>query len=429
MSHQQLEPGPPASAEAAELVVAAGSTRWPEALRALRHPNFRTYWFGQVISLIGTWMQRTAQLWLVYRLTGSALNLGMVAAATFAPFLLFSPLAGLVIDRVDRRRLVIAAQVGFMVLGVVQAGLTLSGRIQFWHVVVLAFGLGLAETFEVPGRLSLIGRVVPREDLLNAIALHSSAFNAARIIGPAVAGLVLARLSEGVVFASDAASYIPVIIGLWRMRLAPGEVIVVPGGALADLRDGLRHALGNPRVRILTAIVAAQGLLGLPYVSVVPVFAGAVLQAGPRGLGWLTAATGVGALAGSIAVMALGDLPRRGRLLVIGMLGFAAALAMFAVSRSLPLSLLALTALGWSQVTHLTTSNTLVQLAVPDSLRGRVLSLYIWLHGGTLPVGSLLLGAAGQQWGAPRALLVSALLYGLLLLIALQRRPDLFHWE
>jgi MFS family permease len=373
-------------------------------------------------------MQRTAQQWLVYRLTGSALDLGLVASATFVPFLLFSPLAGLVIDRVDRRRLVLATQVAYMLLGVLQAVLTFTGRIQFWHLVVIAFCLGLAETFELPGRQALIGRLVPPDDLMNAVVLHSSVFNAARIVGPALAGVLLAQVGEAVVFAANATSYVPVIIGLWTMRLAPLEAVAAPAGALADLREGLRHALGSPRVKTLTTIVTAQGLLALPYISMMPVFAGDVLRAGSQGLGWLTAAAGVGALAGAVTLMALGDLPRRGRLMAVGMFGFAAALVIFALSRSLALSMVALTAVGWSQVMHLITSNTLVQLAAPDHLRGRVLGLYIWLHGGTLPLGSLLLGAASQQWGAPTALLVSATLYGLVLLAVIRRQPEMLGW-
>jgi predicted MFS family arabinose efflux permease len=316
-----------------------------------------------------------------------------------------------------------------MLLGALQAALTLTGLIEYWHVVVIAFGLGLAETFEIPGRLALIGRVVPRSDLLNAVALHSSAFNAARILGPAMAGLLLARVGEGLVFALDAASYIPVILGLVAMRLSPAEEALAAGRLMDDLREGVRLALRSRRVTTLTAIVTAQGLLALPYISLAPVFAGDVLRAGPEGLGALTAATGVGALIGATSLMALGDAVRRGRLLVVGMLGFAAALAVFAVSRSMLLSLAALTALGWSQVTHLTTSNTLVQLAVPDAARGRVLGLYIWLHGGTLPLGSLLLGAAGDRWGAPAAVLAATAAYGLILLLVLWRRPEITRWE
>jgi MFS family permease len=397
-------------------------------LRALRQPNFRTYWLGQVVSLVGTWMQRTAQQWLVYRLTGSPLDLGLVASVSFAPFLLFAPLAGLLVDRVDRRRLVLCTQAGYLLLGVLQAMLTATGLIELWHVVIIAFCLGLAETLELPGRLALIGRVVPAEDLLNAVALHSSAFNAARILGPAVAGLLLARYGEPVVFTANAASYVPVIVGLARMRLAPVERLAAPASAWVDLRAGLRYALANARVRILTSIVSAQGLLVLPYVFLMPVFADEVLGAGAPGLGWLTAATGLGALLGAVALLAFGEVSQRGRLLVVGMFGFAVGLGCFALSRSLALSLVILVGVGWSQVMHLTTSNTLVQLAVPDALRGRVLGLYLWLHGGTLPVGSLLLGALGQRWGTPAALLGASLVYILLLAVIVWRHRAMTRW-
>jgi MFS family permease len=398
-------------------------------VRALAQPNFRIYWSGQIVSLIGTWMQRTAQQWLVFRLTASPLDLGVVAFATFVPFLLFSPLAGLLVDRTDRRRLVLLTQVAFMTLGGLQAGLVFSGLIEYWHIVIIAFLLGLAETFEVPGRFALIGRVVPPADLLGAVALHSTAFNAARIVGPALAGLLLARVGEGAVFLGNAVSYVPVIVGLLFMRLAPGRVELSGGTALNDLREGVRFALGSRRVMTLTAIVTAQGLLALPYISVVPIFAGEILRAGPQGLGMLTAATGVGALFGAGLLMMLGDRVHHGRMLVLGMFGFAAALAIFAVSKSLPLSLAALTLLGLAQIVHLATSNTLIQLAAPDHVRGRVLGLYIWLFGGALPLGSLILGAASQQWGAPQAVLAAALLYAFVLCIIVFRRPDLARWE
>lgn len=423
-SEWNVPPPPPVAT-----VPAPPERAWPAGIRALAQPNFRLYWSGQVVSLIGSWMQRTAQQWMVFRLTGSALDLGVVGFATFLPFLLLSPLAGLLVDRVDRRRLVLATQVSYMLLGAVQAGLVFTGLIRFWHLVTIAFLLGLTETFELPGRMALTSRIVPHDALLSAVTLHSSAFSGARIVGPALAGLLLARVSEGAVFLGNAASYVPVILGLLWMRLGSDAAQPTAGTALNDLRAGLRYARHSRRVTTLTAIVTAMGLLALPYQSLAPVFAGEVLNAGPQGLGALAAATGIGALAGAGALMALGDRVRRGRLLLLGMLGFVAGLAVFAVSRSLLLSLAALTVLGCSQVVHLATSNTLVQLAVPDPLRGRVLGLHIWMFGGALPLGSLLLGAAGQWWGAPPALLAAALLYGLALLLIIARRPDLAGWD
>lgn len=402
---------------------------WPAGLRSLASANFRLYWSGQVVSLVGTWMQRTAQQWLVYRLTGSALDLGIVSFATFAPFLLLSPVAGLVVDRVDRRRLVLATQISYLLLGALQATLLFTDLIQFWQVVVIAFLLGLTETFEFPARLALIGRVVPPSDLLNAVALHASAFNGARIVGPALAGLLLTSLSEGVVFLVNALSYTPVLLGLLLMRLELDPKPRVNGTALNDLRAGWRFAIGSRRITTLTLIVTAQGVLVLPYMALVSIFAGEVLRAGPSGLGALTTATGVGALAGAVSLIALGDRARRGRWLLVGIGGFAAALAVFALSRSLPLSLAALAVLGWSQVVHHTTSNTLVQVAIPEELRGRVLGLYVWFFGGALPVGSLLLGLAAQQWGAPAALLTTTGVYVAAIAFIVARRPDLTSWD
>jgi len=374
-------------------------------------------------------MQRTAQQWLVYRLTGSALDLGIVSFAAFAPFLLLSPVAGLVVDRVDRRQIVLATQLSYLLLGALQAMLLFTGLIQFWQVVVIAFLLGLTETFEFPARLALIGRVVPPGHLLNAVALHASAFNGARIVGPALAGLLLISLSEGAVFLVNALSYVPVILGLLIMRLEPDANPRVNGTAFNDLRDGWRFAIGSRRITTLTLIVTAQGVLVLPYMALVPIFAAEVLRAGPQGLGALTTATGVGALTGAVSLIALGDRARRGRWLLTGILGFAAALAVFALSRSLPLSLAALMVLGWSQVVHHTTSNTLVQVTIPEELRGRVLGLYVWFFGGALPVGSLLLGLAAQQWGAPAALLATISIYMVVIVLIVLRRPDLTSWD
>lgn len=374
-------------------------------------------------------MQRTAQQWLVYRLTGSALDLGIVSFATFAPFLLLSPVAGLLIDRADRRRLVLATQISYVLLGALQAVLLFTGLIQFWHVVAIAFLLGLTETFEFPARLALIGRVVPPSDLLNAVALHALAFNGARILGPALAGLLLTTLSEGLVFLLNALSYVPVLLGLLFMRLEPDPNPRVNGTAFNDLRDGWWFAISSRRITTLTLIVMVQGVLVLPYMALVPIFAGEVLQAGPPGLGALATATGVGALIGAVSLIALDDRARRGRWLLIGIVGFAAALAVFSLSRSLPLSLAALVVLGWSQVVHHTTSNTLVQVAIPAELQGRVLGLYVWFFGGALPVGSLLLGLAAHQWGAPAALLAAVSIYAVVICLIVLRRPDLMSWD
>jgi hypothetical protein len=213
------------------------------------------------------------------------------------------------------------------------------------------------------------------------------------------------------------------------MRLESDGTAIPTGNVMMAIREGMQYAFHNRRVTTLTAIVTVQSLLALPYVSLLPIFAGDVLQVGPQGLGVLTGATGIGALAGAASLMRFGDLPRRGRLLIAGMLGFTSLLAVFALSKWLVLSLVALTIVGWGQVMHLTMTNTLIQLSVPDSLRGRVLGLYFWLHVGLLPLGALLLGAAAQQWGAPAALLVSVSIYGLICLLVLWQRPDMFSWE
>lgn len=382
--------------------------RLPGALRAFQHRNYRLYWFGQLISLTGTWMQSTAQQWLIYRLTDSPLALGTVAFLNSLPALLFSLFAGVVVDRVDKRRFLLLTQTGLMLPAFLLAGLTYSGVVQYWHILVLSALLGLANTFDMPARQAFTVEMVGKDDLMNAIALNSSMFNSARLIGPAVAGLLVAQVGEATAFLLNGLSFLAVLGGLGLMRLPaftprPGRLDPV-----GDLREGLSY-LGRDRTALALVLVAAvPSVFGFPATTLLPVLARDVLGLGAAGYGGLVSAIGLGALIGAVSLASLGNYQPKGRLLTTATFVFALALCGAALARMLPVSLAALVLAGWGMVTHLATTNTLLQLHVPDALRGRVMSAYLWAVVGLAPAGALLLGTWAEWWGAPAALLLGA---------------------
>lgn len=399
--------------------------RWPQALSSLSHSNYRLFWAGYLVTLTGVWIQRTAQQWLAFRLTGSALSLGVLTFASFLPMLLLGPVAGVVADRVNKRKLVTVAQVAFMALAACQAGLTLTGLIDFGQLLVLTCLLGLVETFETPARQSFIIEMVGREDLPNAIALNISSFQAARVVGPAISGLIIGQAGEGVAFAINAVGFSTVIASLLMLRLPFVIRPSITRAALDDLREGVQYVLRHRVAVTLVGLVGAQAFLGLPYLSLLPIFAGRVLKVGPSGLGLLMSAVGVGALAGAATLAVMSHSHRKGLLVTVGMLLFALGVSAFSFSTVMPLSLLALVLVGWAQVAQLATTNALLQSFVPDVLRGRVMSLYFWMNGGLLPLGALFFGALAEQTGAPAALLAGAMSYGVLAAWAAWRIPEL----
>jgi MFS family permease len=387
-----------------------GGREWylPAALRAFTHPNYRLYWFGMLISLTGTWMQSTAQQWLVYSLTGSPLALGAVMFLNSLPAMLFSLFAGVVVDRVDKRRFLIWLQIGMMVLALILAALTCAGLVQYWHVLVLATLLGLANTFDMPTRQAFTVELVGKDDLMNAIALNSSMFNGARLIGPAVAGLLVARLGEAAAFAFNGLSFLAVIGGLLLMRLPAHQPKPGRLRPLADLREGLGYIRRDHAVLALVLVAAAPSLVGFPATTLLPAMARDVLGLGADGFGALVSALGFGALLGAMSLAALGHYRPKGRLLTVAMFVFALALFAAALSRTPLLTMVALAFAGWGMVNHLATTNTLLQLHVPDELRGRVMSAYLWAVVGLAPFGSLLLGTLAEWWSAPTALVIGA---------------------
>jgi MFS family permease len=368
---------------------------------ALRHRNYRLFFTGQLISMIGTWMQSVAQSWLVYRLTGSSLSLGLVGFVSQIPVFLVAPIGGLAADRFPRRRILVATQCSAMALALLLAFLTLTGRIELWHVLVLGGLLGVVNAFDIPGRQAFVVEMVGRKDLPSAIALNSSIVNGARIVGPAVAGLLVAAVGEGWCFLLNGASYVAVIVGLLLMRIPPETRRRVAGSAGAEILEGFRFVVGETPVRSLVLLLGLMSLMGMPYAVLMPIFAERVLGGGARGLGILMGASGAGALLGAIALVLRRRLRGLSRWVALSSAGFGLALIAFSLSRTFWLSVLILVPLGCAMMVQMTASNTLVQSMVPDELRGRVMSVYSMVFMGMGPFGTLLAGALAASLGAP----------------------------
>jgi len=380
----------------------------PATLRALKHRNFQLFFSGQLISLIGTWMQSVAQAWLVYRLTGSSLLLGAVGFASQFPVFVVAPLGGIVADRRDRQRVVIATQVASMLLAFILAALALSGRVQVWHIFVLAVLLGVVNAFDIPGRQAFLVDMVGKEDLMNAIALNSSMFNGARIIGPAIAGILVAKIGEGWCFFANAVSYIAVIIGLLMMRVHARTLSTAEGSPLSHMLQGFRWVWRTGPIRSLLLLLGLVSLVAMPYTVLMPVFADKVLHGGARGLGILMGATGVGALLGALTLASRTGVRGLGRWVAYSCGGFGVSLILFSFSRDFWLSVALLLPVGFCMMLQMSASNTLIQAMVPDELRGRVMALYSMMFMGMAPFGALLGGAIADRLGAPVTVAVGA---------------------
>jgi len=388
---------------------ASQKMRWlPATLRALHHRNFQLFFAGQLISLIGTWMQSVAQSWLVYRLTGSSLQLGAVGFASQIPVFLVAPLGGIAADRLNRQRVVIGTQVASMILAFILAALTLSHTVQVWHVFVLASLLGVVNAVDIPARQSFLVDMVGKEDLMNAIALNSSMFNGARIIGPAIAGILVAKIGEGWCFFANAVSYIAVIIGLVMMRVPRPSRLASSGPALAHIIEGFRFARHTTPIRALLLLLGLVSLVAMPYTVLMPVFADKVLHGGARGLGILMGATGVGALLGALTLATRAGVTGLGRWVAFSCGGFGISLVLFSFSRNFWISAVLLLPVGFCMMLQMSSSNTLIQAMVPDHLRGRVMAMYTMMFMGMAPFGSLFAGALADKLGAPFTLSIGA---------------------
>jgi MFS family permease len=395
------------------------------SLRALRHRDLRLFLFGQGVSLVGTWMERVAMSWLVYRLTGSTVALGVIAFCSQFPTFLVAAVAGALADRWSRHKMVVTAQIALMIQAVVLAALVLTGTAQVWHLVVLSIWLGVASGFDVPARQAMLVRLVRgSEDLPNAIALNSSIFNAARLVGPALAGVLIGLTGEGFVFVLNALSYVAVLGALWAVEMRdPGERAV--GSVLRTMKEGFRYAWGFQPIRALLVLLTLFSLVGIPYTVLLPVFARDVLGGGAGTLGLLSACTGLGALLGALTLASRSTVRGLGGFITRSILVFGAALVLFAMSRSTLLSALLLVGAGFGMMSATASMNTIIQTIVDEQMRGRVMSLYTMAFIGLAPVGALLGGALADRIGAPLTVGAGGAACLLLTLWFYRRLPEL----
>lgn len=385
------------------------------ALRALRHRNYRIFFVGQGISLTGTWMQRTALAWLVYRMTGSKTLLGVVAFASMFPMFVLAPLAGVLSDRVERRPILILTQSLAMLQAFVLAALVMTHTIQVWHIVALGVFMGLTVAFDMPTRQAFVVEMVNgRQDLGNAIALNSLLFNSARFVGPALAGVLIKVLAtsgrggEGPVFLINGVTFLAVIASYFAMRLPPRTSDGKDKQVWAELVEGVRYAIRSPATRSVLLLLAVVSLAGMPYVTLMPVFARDILHGGAGTLGWLMTSVGMGAVVGALYLASRRDVTGFAGKMVVATGLMSAGLVGFAWSRSFWLSFLLLSVIGFSVMVEIAASNTIVQTIVPDDMRGRVMGLFAMSFLGVAPFGSLLAGAAAQRIGAPATLSIGA---------------------
>ncbi len=376
---------------------------FPTALRALSHRDFRVFWAGQIVSLVGTWMQRVGQAWLVLELTNSALRLGVISALQFAPVLIFSVPAGAVVDRVPKRRLLIVTQTVLMLQALALTGLVWTSRVRYWHVAVLATVYGMANAFDLPTRQAFVASMVAKRDLMNAIALNSAMFNAARLVGPAVAGLLIARYGLAQAFFLNALSFVAVIVALSALR-AGGEPHPSPGTTIVEkILGGLQYAARTPVIGFVLTLLLSVGFFVINFTVLVPLITKQVLHAGASDFGWLMASLGGGAIAGALSLAWLiQDRPPVALPVVAGFAVSAGTMALAMAGRFSAASSL-LFAIGFCQIVFQASCNTMLQVTVPDALRGRIMSLYALVFAGATPLGSLAIGAIAEHLGTPAA--------------------------
>jgi MFS family permease len=385
--------------------------RWGFAVRALKSRNYQLYFAGQTVSLIGTWMTRLAMSWLVYRLTGSPVLLGLVSFCGQVPTFFLGPVAGVWVDRWNRHRTLVVTQALSMAQSFALAGLTLGGVITTRHLIVLSLAQGFINAFDMPARQSFLVQMVDdREDLPNAIALNSSMVNAARLLGPTAAGMTIAAVGEGYCFLIDGISYVAVIASLLAMRVRPVAPRAVIRSVAGELREGWRYVSESKAMRAILLLLALVSLVGMPYSVLMPVFAGRVLGGGPHTLGFLMAASGVGALAGAVTLAMRRTVLGLGKRISVAAALFGVSLIGFALSRQLWLSLLLLPLTGFGMIQQMASSNTILQTIADDERRGRVMAYYSMAFQGMAPFGSLLAGWMADRIGAPGTLMIGGAL-------------------
>ncbi len=392
---------------------------------ALRHRNYQLYFGGQLVSNAGTWMQIIAQGWLVYQITHSDLTLGIVGFASAIPTLLISPWGGVIVDRVHKRTLLILTQTGAMLLAFILAALAFANVVKEWHIIILAAGLGVVNSFDAPARQAFVVDMVGREDLPNAIALNSMMFNSARIIGPAMGGLLLAVIGPAWCFTINGISFFAVILGLWAMQLVPGEIQRHSESPWKQMTSGLRYVAGQPELTGLLLLALILSVFGISYSTVLPAFVTQMLKQGAAGYGWINAATGVGAVSAAFLIANQHGPRWRGTWLLTASLGFPVVLAIFSFTSNYPLSLILALGLGVGFMVEFTMINTLLQTRVEDRLRGRVMGLYTITFFGFAPFGNLAVGALSQRIGLSYTMTLFAVFGLLFSVIVLQKLPQI----
>jgi MFS family permease len=371
---------------------------------ALSHRNFRLFLFGQGISLIGTWMQSVALGWLVLEITNSPFAVGLTQALRSLGVLLFTLYAGVVVDRVDKRRLIVWTQALQMLEALALAALVWTGRVTTWQVMVLAVFFGIVNAFDIPARQAFIAELIGKEDLMNAIALNSSMFNAARIVGPAIAGVLIGVAGVGVCFFVNGVSYVAVIAGLLAMRLPPFVTRPMPTTAWEGVRQAVAFIRGDARVWVLVVLVAVFSVLGFPFIVLMPVVARDVLHTDARGYGLLMAAVGIGAMLGALGLAVRGPRVPKGAALLGGGAAFGVLLVLFAAARSVGVALALLALAGCAMIVTTALANTMLQTLVRDELRGRVMAFYAFVFVGMAPLGAFQAGLVAEHAGAPAAI-------------------------
>lgn len=388
-----------------------GVIRMKFLMRALRHRNYRFFFFGQGISLIGTWMQIIAVGWLIYRLTGSEFLLGVAGFASQIPTLIFAPFSGVLADRWNRHRILLITQTLAMIQAMALAFLVFMGNITVWQIILLSIFIGLINAFDMPARQSFVVEMIEkREDLGNAIALNALIINGSRLLGPAIAGVIIATMGESLCFFLNGLSYLAIIFALLKMKIEPRKIQNQRGHILQELREGFIYTFGIASIRYILLLFAVVNLAGFSYTVIMPVFAKEVLRGGPHTLGFLVGATGLGALVGVIYLASRKEPGDFIKTIPIASVIFGAGLIMFSFSRVLWLSLLLLLLTGFGMMVQISSSNTALQTLTNDDKRGRVMSFYTMAFMGMATFGSLLIGGLAGKLGGPHALLVSGII-------------------
>jgi MFS family permease len=376
-------------------------SRMQDMVRSLRHRNFQLFFGGQLISLIGTWMDTVAEAWLVYRLTHSSLLLGIASFASQIPVFLLAPLGGVVADRLNRHKVVIATQSISMVLASILSLLTLTKRVTVIDVIALATLMGAVNAFDIPARQAFLVDMVGREDMMNAIALNSSMFNGARVIGPSIAGILVASIGEGWCFFANAVSYIAVIAGLLMMEIDHSHGARHTASPLEHIAEGFRFVRNTAPIRSILLLLGLMSIVGTPYTVLMPIFATNILHGNARTLGVLMGATGIGALSGALLLASRTQVKGLGKFIFVSCAGFGASLIFFSFSRWYAISVALLVPVGFCMMVQMASCNTLIQAMAPDALRGRIMAVYSMMFMGMAPLGALLAGAAADRITAP----------------------------